>query len=317
MFKYFLLILSVLGMLANSALADFPDKTIRLIVPWKAGGGTDTITRGFVEPFKKAAGVDVVITNIAGGAGSTGMIQVTKAKNDGYTLLLNGQETLVGLTTFKKMPFNFDSFEYVGGVYHTPTYALVHKDRGYKSLKEIIEKSKKNPGKLTVGIGSKAGAHDVMAQAINGFGGAKLRIVAFGGGANLKKATIANEIDLCIIHSPVLLNEVKAGMLNVVATGGSLKNINYKPVQNTPTLKQLGIPAEVGVVRGIYAPKGTPKNVISKLEKIAEKAAKSEEFKKFGLNFGFAPVWYSASDWKELQKNDLSFYKEMKEKFMN
>ena len=216
--------------LGNLALAAYPEKAIRIIVPYKAGGGTDSIARGFVSAFSKAAGVDVVITNVNGGAGSKGIIQVMKAKADGYNLVLTGSTDIIGLSTFRKMPFkSIGSLTPVGGVYTTPTYVLAHKDRGYKTLEEVIEKSKANPGKLIAGIGGKFGAHDVLANAVNGYKNAGFRIVAFDGGAMLKKATIANEVDICIIHSPVLLNEVKAGLLNVIGTGGSLAKITYPP----------------------------------------------------------------------------------------
>jgi len=218
--------------LGNIALAAYPEKAIRIIVPYKAGGGTDSIARGFVSAFSKAAGVDVVITNVNGGAGSKGIIQVMKAKPDGYNLILTGSTDIIGLSTFRKMPFkSIGSLTPVGGVYTTPTYVLAHKDRGYKTLEEVIEKSKANPGKLIAGIGGKFGAHDVLANAVNGYKNAGFRIVAFDGGAMLKKATIANEVDICIIHSPVLLNEVKAGLLNVIGTGGSLAKITYPPIQ--------------------------------------------------------------------------------------
>ena len=205
----------VFTFLGNFALAAYPEKAIRIIVPYKAGGGTDSIARGFVSAFSKAAGVDVVITNVNGGAGSKGIIQVMKSKPDGYNLVLTGSTDIIGLSTFRKMPFkSIGSLTPVGGVYTTPTYVLAHKDRGYKTLEEVIEKSKANPGKLIAGIGGKFGAHDVLANAVNGYKNAGFRIVAFDGGAMLKKATIANEVDICIIHSPVLLNEVKAGLLN-------------------------------------------------------------------------------------------------------
>ena len=233
--------------LGNLALAAYPEKPIRIIVPYKAGGGTDSIARGFVGAFSKAAGVDVVITNVNGGAGSKGIIQVMKAKPDGYNLILTGSTDIIGLSTFRKMPFkSIGSLTPVGGIYTTPTYVLAHKDRGYKTLEEVIEKSKANPGKLIAGIGGKFGAHDVLANAVNGYKNAGFRIVAFDGGAMLKKATIANEVDICIIHSPVLLNEVKAGLLNVIGTGGSLGKITYPPIQKTKTLREMGIPADVG-----------------------------------------------------------------------
>ena len=304
--------------LGNIALAAYPEKPIRIIVPYKAGGGTDSIARGFVSAFSKAAGVDVVITNVNGGAGSKGIIQVMKAKPDGYNLILTGSTDIIGLSTFRKMPFkSIGSLTPVGGVYTTPTYVLAHKDRGYKTLEEVIEKSKANPGKLIAGIGGKFGAHDVLANAVNGYKNAGFRIVAFDGGAMLKKATIANEVDICIIHSPVLLNEVKAGLLNVIGTGGSLSKITYPPIQKTKTLREMGIPADVGVTRGVWAPKGTPKDVIAKLEKFIEVATNSEEFKKFGNNFGFAPKYYTSSQFLDLLKLEQGVYTDIKGKFMS
>ncbi len=304
--------------LGNLALAAYPDKPIRIIVPYKAGGGTDSIARGFVGAFSKAAGVDVVITNVNGGAGSKGIIQVMKAKPDGYNLILTGSTDIIGLSTFRKMPFkSIGSLTPVGGIYTTPTYVLAHKDRGYKTLEEVIEKSKANPGKLIAGIGGKFGAHDVLANAVNGYKNAGFRIVAFDGGAMLKKATIANEVDICIIHSPVLLNEVKAGLLNVIGTGGSLAKITYPPIQKTKTLREMGIPADVGVTRGVWAPKGTPKDVIAKLEKFIEVATNSEEFKKFGNNFGFAPKYYTSSQFLDLLNLEQGVYTDIKGKFMS
>ena len=304
--------------LGNLALAAYPDKPIRIIVPYKAGGGTDSIARGFVGAFSKAAGVDVVITNVNGGAGSKGIIQVMKAKPDGYNLILTGSTDIIGLSTFRKMPFkSIGSLTPVGGIYTTPTYVLAHKDRGYKTLEEVIEKSKANPGKLIAGIGGKFGAHDVLANAVNGYKNAGFRIVAFDGGAMLKKATIANEVDICIIHSPVLLNEVKAGLLNVIGTGGSLAKITYPPIQKTKKLRDMGIPADVGVTRGVWAPKGTPKDVIAKLEKFIEVATNSEEFKKFGNNFGFAPKYYTSSQFLDLLNLEQGVYTDIKGKFMS
>ena len=81
--KLFLGLFFLITSLSTFAFADYPEKAIRVIVPYKAGGGTDTIARGFVGPFSKAAGVDVVITNVNGGAGSKGLIQVMKSKPDG------------------------------------------------------------------------------------------------------------------------------------------------------------------------------------------------------------------------------------------
>jgi tripartite-type tricarboxylate transporter receptor subunit TctC len=156
-----------------------------------------------------------------------------------------------------------------------------------------------------------------MAHAINGYAGAKFRIVAFGGGANLKKAILGNEIDICIIHAPVALAAVKEGILDVIGTGGSLQNITYGPAKNMKTLNDLNIPAEIGVTRGLYAPKGTPKAIMEKLSQIMEKAAKSEKFSKFGNNFGFSPVWLTGKEFRALHDDGMGQYADIKAKFMS
>ena len=110
---------------------------------------------------------------------------------------------------------------------------------------------------------------------------------------------------------------MKEGILDVIGTGGSLQNITYPPAKNMKTLKDLNIPAEIGVTRGLYAPKGTPKAVMEKLSQIMEKAAKSEKFTKFGNNFGFSPVWLTGKEFRALHDDGMGQYADIKAKFMS
>jgi len=314
----------VVAMVLGSALlagiaqaTDYPKRTIHMVVPWKAGGGTDSIGRGFAEGMKAVIDQSVVVDNISGAGGVTGTVKVARGKADGYTLLMNGTTDMTAVLTFKDVPFSLDDFTYIGGFFLSPTWVLSHKDRGYKDLADFLDKAKANPGKLTLGTAGPAGAQMLMASAIKGITGADFRIIPYSGGKDLKKALIGNQVDVGIIHAPVLLAEVKAGLIKVLGTGMPLDKITYAPVRDTATLKNIGIPIEIGITRGIYVPKATPKEVVVKLSEIVEKAAKSEAFKKFGKTFGFAPVWIPGPDFEKQIRAELVLFKEIKAKYID
>ncbi len=160
--KLLIAALAAVGMtmvFAGSAVAQYPDRTIRIVVPWKAGGGTDSIARGFQAAFEEAAGVSVVIDNVSGARGVTGTLKVVNANPDGYTLLLNGSTDITAAMTFKKLPFTLDDLSYVGGFYTSPTWVISHKDREIKTLEQFLELAKQNPDEVKI-LRSLSGAHN-------------------------------------------------------------------------------------------------------------------------------------------------------------
>ena len=303
--------------LSGAMAADYPSKTIHIVVPWKAGGGTDSIGRGIAEAIKTVIDESVVVDNISGAGGVTGSIKVARSKPDGYTLLMNGTTDMTAALTFKDLPLSLDDFVYIGGFFQSPTWVLAHKDRGYKDLAEFLSKAKQNPGKLTLGTAGPAGAQILMASAIKGISKADFRIIPYSGGKDLKKALIGDQVDAGIIHAPVLLAEVKEGLIDVLGTGMSLDKITYAPIRNTPTLKEINIPIEIGITRGVYAPKGLSKEIAGKLSTIVEKAAKSDSFKKFGERFGFLPIWVPGPEFEKQIRKELKLFKDIKAKYID
>lgn len=297
--------------------ADYPSKTIHIVVPWKAGGGTDAIGRGFAEALKGVVNVSVVVDNISGAGGVTGSIKVAKSRADGHTLLMNGTTDITAALTFKDVPLSLDDFTYIGGFFTSPTWILSHTDRKYTTLQDFLDKAKANPGKLTVGTAGPSGAQMLMAAAIKGNTGINFHIIPYSGGKDLKKALIGNQVDAGIIHAPVLLAEAKEGLIKVIATGMPLDKITYEPLRSTKTLKDAGIPIEIGITRGIYVPKSTPSKVVAELSKLVEKAAKSDAFAKFGKKFGFAPVWVPGSDFEAQIRAELALFKDIKTKHID
>lgn len=305
---------ATIAMTTGSAqAADFPDDTIHVVVPWKAGGGTDRIGRAIATALEEAAGVSVVVDNISGAGGVAGSLNVARGKADGYTLLMNGSSDMTAAMTFQpQLPISLDDFVFIGGFFNSPTWVLSNAERGYTDLAELIEKAKSNPGEVTIATAGPAGAQMLMAAAIKGSSGADFRIIPLSGGADLQKALLGNQVDAGIIHAPVLLSEAKEGLITVIATGQSLSNLTHEPLQNVATLNEFGIPIEIGITRGLYAPKDTPEDVVAKLRDLAAKAAQSDGFKEFGESFGFRPVWIPGDEFEAEVRGQLETFGKIK-----
>ena len=303
--------------LSPAMAASYPSETVRIIVPWPAGGGTDNIARAFAVALEKSLGATVIVDNVVGAGGITGTFQVAKAKPDGYTLLLQGSSDVTTAMLFQKTPFTLEDFDYLCGFYSTPTWVLSHKDRGYATLRDFLDAAEKNPGTLTLASATPAGAQLLVAAGIHGYTGGKFRIVPYQGGGPFRKGMLGNEVDAGIVHSPIMLPEVKEGLIRVLATGQSLEKINYAPLQKTTTLKEMNIPVEVGITRGIMLPKGIAPEIRAKLLEACKQAAASQSFTDFGLHFGFSPVWMEGEDFKKLMVEELAIFNTVKEKFVD
>jgi tripartite-type tricarboxylate transporter receptor subunit TctC len=210
-----------------------------------------------------------------------------------------------------------DDFKFIGGFYSSPTWILSHKDSGITSMKQFLEEAKKNPGKFTLGSATPSGAQMIMASGIKGHTGVDFRIIPYQGGADLKKALLGNQVTAGIIHAPVLLAEVKAGVINVIGTGRSLEKITYEPLRSVETLKDIGIPISIGITRGIYVPKDTPGGVADKLTEIIKQAASSSSFAAFGEKFGFAPTWIPGPEYETQMREDLKLFQDIKKKYID
>ena len=299
-----------------SAADSYPSRTIHVVVPWKAGGGTDAIGRAYAQALKEVSGQDVVVDNINGASGAVGTAKVAHAKPDGYTLILNGDADMNAGLAFRHEPYSLDDFIYVGGVYESPTWMLSNKESGYSSFADFEKAARAHPGQLTIGVGGATGAHMLMAAAIRGFAGLDVRIIPYSGGADLKKALLGNQVDAGVIHAPVLLSEVKTGLIKVLATGAPLSRVEYPPIRDVLTLRQLKIPVSFGIARVVMVPKGTPKEVVEKLGELSKKAVESKSYQVFGAKFGFVPEWIPGSEETADIHEQLKTFQEIKAKYI-
>ncbi|XWN28955.1 MAG: tripartite tricarboxylate transporter substrate binding protein [Devosia sp.] len=305
--------------LSSVAAQAFPDETIRLIVPYKPGGGTDTIARAFAAAMEKVAGQSVVVENIPGSAGINGMLALAKSEPDGHTIAINGSSDVSGAVAFRENPpIGFDDFACAGGVFHTPAWILSHKDNGYSDLGDFIEAAKANPGKLNFGITGTMSATDFVAATIRGANGLDYNIINFGGGGPLKKAILANQVQAGAIISPVLLADVAAGELNVLAAAGDLSGISHEGVRDTKHMGDWNEDAriDVAVIRGIFMPSGVSEEVRAKMEEMVAATVTGEEFTNFAVNWGYAPYTQTGADYCARLPQEVEDLTAVLEKYM-
>lgn len=296
----------------GSAAEEYPDNTIRIIVPWRAGGGTDSIARALATPMEKIAGQAVLVENVTGGSGTAGMLAVKNAEPDGYTMALNGSSDVTAPIVFKNVPYSMADYVCVGGVYATPTWILANTARGYKDFGDFIEAAKAKPGELALGVTALDSPDHVTADLLVKKAGIDVRIIPFNGGAPLKKALIGDQVDAGVLIAPVGLEEVKGGVANVLVAGGSLKSIKYAPLQDMKVLSDYGVDLEISMIRGVYLPKDTPNAVVQKAIDIVGEAAQSQSFKDFGDKFGFDPVWIPGKKFCDFMADEDKAYRSIK-----
>jgi tripartite-type tricarboxylate transporter receptor subunit TctC len=270
--------LLVLGQ--TTANAAYPDRPIKMIVPWAAGGDTDAIHRVIANSMEKQLGKPVVIVNIAGASGTVGAREAMKAAPDGYTILAihdfihTTYYTGVGELIYK-------DFDPVALLTSTPSVLAAYGKTPWNSMKELIEDARKRPEQITVGVSLGSTSHffpAMIAQAA----GIKWKYVSYEGTAPRMTALMGGHVLLGETNL-TQLDKVKAGQIKMLAIATAAR---VPELPDMPTLKELGIDIVYAVNRGMVAPKGTPEVVLAKLEEVCGKAMKdpavTEAMKKQG-----------------------------------
>ena len=308
--KFFVVLLTLAMVLSLAACAgktespntgsDYPKETIHIIVTFSAGGGNDVIARAVASGLEQVTGQTVVVDNITGGGGMTGSYEAMSANPDGYTILCQDASLTAALVTQAgQIPLTLDDMIPVASVYSCPTWALSNSENGYETLQDFVDDAKANPGKLTIGTAVTTGAQYLMACAIVDYFDLDVTIIPYDGGNELKAAVLGNHVDMGVIHSPILLPEVKEGLVNVLVAGNSLEGINEESLRGVKTLADYGMDYSFSSTRGFLLPKDTPAEVVSYLEDAFEKALDTYVVKEFADTFGYAPHYMNSTEYHD------------------
>lgn len=257
----------------------YPDKPIRLVVPFTPGGSTDILGRTIGDQLTRAWGQTVIIDNVPGAGGSIGADRVAKAPADGYTLLMGHIGTLtVTPSLYPHLPYDpVKAFAPVAWIARVPNVLVVHPSVPVKSVKELVAYAKANPGKINYGSGGNGSAAHIATEYFDLVTGAKMQHVPYKGTAPAVIDLVAGQIQLMFTGVPAVLSQVQSGQLRALAVS-SPHRIQAMP--QLPTVAESGYPGfEADQWYGVVAPAGTPKDIIAKLNQQINKSLSSPEIR--------------------------------------
>ncbi len=269
------------------AFADYPERSIRLVVPFATGGTSEIVARSVANSLSTSLGQSVYVDNKPGGAGNIAMEEVKRANPDGYTLILGHVGTLaVNPALFgKKLPYDPNKdFAPVTLVAKVPNVIAVSEKSKYKTLADLVADAKKNPGKINYGSAGNGSAGHLAMEYFSSEAGIDLVHVPYKGSGPMLTDLIGGQIQATFNGLPSLMGQIKGNALRPLAVGSAERS---KVLPNVPTLAESGYKGfETSQWYGILVPAGTPQPVIDRLQKEIAKSLKSKEDSKKMLEDG-------------------------------
>jgi putative tricarboxylic transport membrane protein len=267
-----LAVLLIGALAASAAAAQYPDRPIKMIVPWAAGGDTDNIFRPFAQGYQKHLGQTVVIANVGGASGTKGAKEAKDSPPDGYSLY--AVHEYIHLTYYTGVAdVQYSDFEPVCLISSTPSVLTASPKTPWKSWQELLADARARPAQISVGATLGSTSHFFPAM-IEKAAGIKFKYVSYEGLAPRMNAILGGHIDLTDANL-TQKGKVEAGQLKFLAIATEKRD---PEIPNVPTLKELGVNVVFDVNRGIMAPKGTPGPVLAKLESACAAATKEPAF---------------------------------------
>jgi len=274
------------GIVAGSVAAQaFPTRTVTIVVPFTAGGPTDTVARSLAQAMTKPLGQTVIVENVAGAGGTVGATRVKNAAPDGYMVLLHhiGMSTAPAL--YRKLAYNPQTdFEMVGLIVDVPMTMIARSDFPAKNFSEFVTYVKANKTKLNLANAGLGAASHLCGLMFMSAIDADVTTVPFKGTADAINALLGKQVDFLCDQTTNTTGQIKAGTVKAYAVT-SAKRVPTLP--NLPTMQESGLQGfEVGIWHGVYAPKGTPKAVVDRLTAAMQVAAKDPDFVKRMADLG-------------------------------
>ena len=292
--------------ISGSALAqsDYPSKPVKIIVPFPAGGTSDVMGRLVSEELTKIFKQPFVVENVGGAGGVIGTERGSKAAPDGYTIIQTGvgQNAVAhGLDPNLKYNSNTD-FMHLSQVHSGPNVLVVHPSVPFKTVKELVDYAKANPGRLDYGFTPAASGHMAM-ELFKQTAGVFMLGIPYRGGGPMMTDILGGNIKLMFINQDVALQHIKAGKLRPLAVSSAQRNPLYPDV---PTIAESGYKGfEALSWSGISLPKGTPQPIVDKLDAAMAQVLKSAAFRQRLESQGFVVPEAGSKHYTAFVKSEL------------
>ncbi|MGE4370482.1 MAG: tripartite tricarboxylate transporter substrate binding protein BugD [Burkholderiaceae bacterium] len=268
---------ALVGVTGVAGAADFPERTINMVVPFSAGGPTDNVARSLAEAMRPTLGQTVVVENKGGAGGTIGVSHVARAKPDGYTTLLMHIGFSTAQSLYKDPGYTSDSFEPIGLVVDVPMTIIARSDFPANNIKELVEYVKANKDKVALanaGIGAASHLCGTMfASAL----GVDLLTVPYKGTGPAMNDLLGKQVDIMCDQTTNTTQHIKAGTVKAYAVTSKQR---VPTLPDLPTMQESGFKDfEVGIWHGMWAPKGTPKPALDKLNAALKAGMSNPDFK--------------------------------------
>jgi tripartite-type tricarboxylate transporter receptor subunit TctC len=288
--------------------ADYPDRAVKVIVPFPPGGATDIAGRIIMQKLSERFGKQFFIENIAGAGGNIGMAAAARAPNDGYTVLLSSSSIVVNPNLYKSMPFDVEKdFIPVTKAGASPNSWEVNAEFPAKTMKELVDLMKANPGKYSVaspGAGTTPSlAIEMLKQAL----GVSFVTVPFSGGGPLAQSLLGGFTPISCNAISTTIALIKSGKVRALALT-SRQHLETLP--DVPTLDELGIKDEESeTMAGVFVPAGTPQPIVNLLQKEIAAIVHMPEIKERLLQAATIPDGDSSADFAAYVKSEIAKWK--------
>ena len=300
----------VLSAAPAQAQGTWPDKPLKLVVPYPAGVNADNTARLLATQLGQRLGQQVVVDNRPGGSGTIGAAAVAKAPADGYTLLLDATAFTVNPSLFPKLPFDAaKDFAPISLVLQVPLLMVVPANSPFQSVADVVKAAKARPGHLTYASAGNGGAQHLAGELFKQGQKVALTHIPYRGGAPALTDLIGGQVDLMFSATTASGPFVKSGKLRALAISSPRRVEGWESV---PTVAESGVPGfQVSEWNGLFAPAGTPRPVLERLEAETRAIVASPEMKKRFAELGVQGVGSSAQEFSSFLKAETTKWAEV------
>jgi len=285
---------------APAQAADWPNQTIRMIVPYPPGGSVDNLARLLAPTLGRELGQTIVVENRAGASGTIGVDATVRATPDGSTFGFGVPGAISGLPHVMKTPYEVDKIQYVSLVAKIPMVFMVNPAMPDHTLKEFIESARKNPGKYNFGSAGNVTTPHLAGELLKQETRIDIMHVPYKGASPALTALMANEIQMFPGDASAALGFIKAGKLRPLAVGSDSR---FEGLPDVPTTRELGFPAvQVESNYGVIAPTGTPAAIVDKMAQAIAKSLQDPELRQKMIDQGAVPQATTPDAYRKLME---------------
>lgn len=289
----------------NAIAQPYPNKPIKLIAPFLAGGPADNIAREIAKYLRDSLGHPVVVENKTGAGGIIAATYVAKSAPDGYTLMIGSTGVLsVNQSLYKTLPYDsVNDFTPISLLVAMPSYLVVNESVPANSVKELIELTKKNPGKYSYGTVGNGSSHHTNFELFKSMANVSIVPIAYKGDAALIPDLVGGHIEMAMGLGPSILPMVKSGKLKALAVTTATRS---SQMPNVPTIAESGLPGfDAFTWFALCGPPGMPQPIVAQLEAAMIKAFADPIFRARFTEIGVEPIGSSSEKFAQFQKSEI------------